>query len=106
MRNGRTRLIMLPTHGERIMNGRKFVLLSATLLIISGCATSRNAYYNAWEKMGYAKRERLVDNVKDASAEQGKAKQEFANALEQFRSVVNFEGGDLEKVYNKLNKSY
>ena len=71
-----------------------------------GCATTRNAYYNTWEKFGYAKRERLVDNVKAARKEQVDAKQQFSSALEQFKSVVNFKGGDLETVYNKLNKEY
>jgi succinate dehydrogenase/fumarate reductase flavoprotein subunit len=74
--------------------------------LVAGCATSRKAYYNAWEKFGYAKRERLVDNVKDARQEQVEAKQQFANALEEFKSIVNFEGGDLEAMYNKLSKSY
>jgi hypothetical protein len=92
---------------EIIMTAPLKRLASLALIIaLTGCATTRSMYYNSWEKLGYAKRERLVDNVKEASAAQGKAKQEFANALEQFRSVVNFEGGDLEKVYNKLNKSY
>ena len=71
-----------------------------------GCATTRKAYYNTWEKFGYAKRERLVDNVKAARAEQVEAKKEFASALEQFKSIVNFKGGDLENLYNKLNKEY
>ena len=78
----------------------------ALVLLATGCATTRKAYYNAWEKFGYAKRERLVDNVKEARQEQVEAKKEFANALEQFKSVVNFKGGDLEAMYNKLNKSY
>lgn len=85
--------------------------LAATLiglaLLPAGCSTTRKAYYSAWEKFGgYAKRERLVDNVKEARREQVEAKQQFASALEQFKSVVNFEGGELEKVYNKLDKEY
>lgn len=76
------------------------------LALLAGCQTARTAYYNAWEGIGYAKRERLVDNVKAAQQEQTEAKKEFANALEQFKSVVNFDGGDLEKAYNKLNDSY
>ncbi len=76
------------------------------LLLAAGCATSRKAYYNAWEKLGYAKRERLVDNVKDARKEQVEAKEQFASALDEFKSVVNFNGGDLEKMYNKLNDAY
>ena len=80
------------------------LLLAASLA--GGCATTRSAYYNAWEKFGYAKRERLVDNVKAARQEQVEAKKQFANALEQFKSVVNFDGGNLENLYNKLNKEY
>ena len=83
---------------------RATALLIVTFLV--GCATTRELYYDAWEGMGYAKRERLVDNVKEARDEQAQAKQEFANALEQFKSVVNFQGGDLEAMYNKLNKAY
>src|SRR5687768_9576841 len=90
----------MPRHHVRSL---PFVLF---VLVLTGCSTSREMYYNAWEKFGYAKRERLVDNVKEARQEQVEAKQQFANALEQFRSVVNFQGGDLEKVYNKLNDQY
>ena len=82
------------------------VLTSALFLPAGGCATTRKGYYNAWEKMGYAKRERLVDNVKEARQEQVEAKQQFTSALEQFKSVVNFQGGNLEKVYNKLDREY
>jgi len=84
----------------------RFVIVAALISPLIGCQTTRTAYYNAWEKMGYAKRERLVDNVKAARQEQVDAKQQFATALEQFKSVVNFQGGDLEKLYNKLEKEY
>jgi ABC-type transporter Mla subunit MlaD len=77
------------------------------LAVAASCQTTREAYYNAWENFGgYAKRERLVDNVKAVSAAQNEAKQQFTSALEQFKSVVNYDGGDLEKMYNKLNKEY
>jgi len=82
------------------------ILLGLICLADTGCATTRGMYYNAWEKMGYAKRERLVDDVKAAREEQVQAKQQFSSALEQFKSVVNFNGGDLEAMYNKLNKEY
>jgi hypothetical protein len=83
-------------------------LIAAALLapLAGSCAKTRSAYYNAWERFGYAKRERLVDNVKAARAEQVQAKKQFATALEQFKSVVNFQGGNLEAVYNKLNREY
>ncbi len=89
---------------------RQFIqmLLICCLIMVAdtGCQTTRTAYYNAWEKFGYAKRERLVDDVKAARDEQDQAKQQFASALDQFKSVVNFQGGDLEAMYNKLNKQY
>ena len=64
------------------------VYIALVLLVIAGCATTRKYYYNAWEKFGYDKRERLVDNVKEARDEQAEAKKEFASALEEFKSVV------------------
>ena len=91
------------------MNSLRFPivgLLGAMMLLPAGCGTTRKAYYNTWEKFGYAKRERLVDNVKEARQEQVEAKEQFASALEQFKTVVNFQGGDVEKVYNKLNDEY
>jgi ElaB/YqjD/DUF883 family membrane-anchored ribosome-binding protein len=83
------------------------VVSLVALALFAGCQTVRTKYYNAWENFGgYAKRERLVDNVKAAAAEQNEAKEQFATALEQFKSIVNFDGGNLEKVYNKLNDEY
>ena len=85
---------------------RHAVIFCFVAALAGGCATTRKAYYNTWEKFGYAKRERLVDNVKAARQEQVEAKQQFASALEQFKSVVNFKGGDLEKLYNNLDREY
>ena len=80
--------------------------LLTLVLFTVGCGMARNAYYNAWEKAGYAKRERLVDSVKTARDEQNGAKTQFASALEQFKQVTHFEGGDLEKAYDKLKGEY
>ena len=85
---------------------RTYIATAALLLLVAGCATTRKYYYNAWEKFGYDKRERLVDNVKEAREEQVEAKKQFASALEEFKSVVNYKEGDLDKMYSKLNKSY
>lgn len=80
--------------------------LLAAALLFGGCATARNAYYNAWEKAGYAKRDRLVDNVKSARDAQDGAKTQFVSALDEFKKVQAFNGGDLEKVYDKLKGEY
>lgn len=73
------------------------------LLFLVGCET---AYYNAWEKLGIEKRDILVDRIENTQEAQEDAQEEFKDALEQYRSVVNFDGGDLEKLYNKLNAEY
>jgi len=54
------------------------------------------------EKLGYPKREMLVDRVQKARDAQEEAKEQFQSALEEFTAVTNFQGGDLEKLYNKL----
>lgn len=72
-------------------------------MIIGGC---QSAYYGAMEKLGYEKRDILVDNVQDARKAQEAAKKQFESALEQFIAVTNFEGGDLERQYRKLKDEY
>jgi len=58
------------------------------------------------ETFGYEKREILVDRVEDARDEQEQAKTQFTSALEDFKQVVDFEGGDLEAMYHQLDKGY
>ncbi len=70
------------------------------LLALTGC---QSMYYKTMEKFGVEKRDIMVSRVKDARDSQQDAKQEFANALEQFKSVVSLKGGDLEAKYNKLS---
>jgi hypothetical protein len=55
------------------------------------------------EKVGIHKRDIMVDRVKSARDSQGEAKKQFLTTMEQFRSVVNFQGGNLEREYNRLN---
>jgi hypothetical protein len=69
----------------------------------SGC---QSAYYNALEQFGYHKRDLLVNRVQNAQDSQQAAKEQFASALETFKSVVNFEGGELEASYDQLNDEY
>lgn len=85
---------------------KRFLLvcvLGLTPFVISGC---QSAYYSAMEKVGVHKRDILVDRVEDTRDAQDEAQEQFLNALDQFRSVVNFEGGELEAAYNKLQKEY
>lgn len=81
---------------------RKLSLLLAVLLL----AACQTAYYNTMERFGIEKREILVDRIGDAQKAQEEGQEQFQDALEQFRSVVNFDGGQLERVYNRLNREF
>lgn len=72
------------------------------LAILLGAVGCSSAYYGAMEKIGVHKRDIMVDRVKEARDTQEEAKQQFLSAMEQFKSVVRFQGGDLEKEYNRL----
>lgn len=77
--------------------------LGLLLVLLSGCSS---VYYNAMEKLGYEKRDLLVDRVEDARAAQEAAREQFASALDQFIAATNFQGGDLEAAYRRLNAAY
>ena len=81
-------------------------LMGATILAapaLGGCAS---AYYSTMEQFGVEKRQILVDRVVMAAESQEEAKEEFADALEAFKAVVDFDGGELEKTYDKLKGEY
>jgi ElaB/YqjD/DUF883 family membrane-anchored ribosome-binding protein len=78
-------------------------LCIAALSLTTGC---KSAYYKTWEKLGWAKRDILVDRVKDARDDQEAAKKQFQTTLDQFKAVTGFNGGDLEAKYKKLNSAY
>ncbi len=83
------------------------VLSVAILPGLNGCAkTARNAYYGMWGKLGYEKRDILVERVIKARDEQNQAKEEFKTTLEKFQELTGFKGGELEAKYKKLNSAY
>lgn len=89
---------------------RRFVIallaLSAasTLFVtLPGCASAGIAIR---EKLGYAKREQLVDRVQEARDGQEAAKVQFESALAEFLAVTKVSGGELEAQYNKLKREY
>lgn len=81
----------------------KITLVTLMLACLSGCQT---AYYSAMEQVGVHKRDILVDRVEEARESQEEAQEQFKDALEQFRSVVSFDGGELDKLYNRLQGEY
>ncbi|WP_088332715.1 DUF2959 domain-containing protein [Lacimicrobium sp. SS2-24] len=77
--------------------------LACGLPLLSGC---QSAYYSAMEKVGFEKRDILVDRVEDTRDAQEEAQQQFSSALEQFSQLINFDGGELQDVYDNLKDQY
>lgn len=77
------------------------VLLSA--IALAGC---QSIYYGTMEQFGVQKRDILVDRVEDARNAQQEGQEEFKDALDQFRFVVDFEGGELEEKYDTLRDEF
>jgi hypothetical protein len=77
----------------------KVLTMVMTCLLLAAC---QSTYYKTMEAFGYHKREILVDRVEEARDAQQQAKEQFQTALEKFTEVTGFEGGDLEKKYDKL----
>jgi uncharacterized protein YukE len=82
---------------------KQSLALVIALLLLAGC---ESAYYDTMEQFGVHKREILIDRIKDAQAAQEDGQEQFKDALEQFQAVVNFDGGDLEVIYKKLDAEY
>jgi hypothetical protein len=78
-----------------------FFMLCALSLV--ACSST---YYKAMDSIGFEKRDILVDRVEEARDAQDDAAGQFASALDQFRSVVTVDGGDLEKVYDRLSGEF
>lgn len=74
-----------------------------SIFVLTGC---QSAYYSAMEQVGYHKRDIMVDRVEDAKSSQQDAQEEFTSALEALSGLTNFDGGDLEAMYNKINDRY
>ncbi|MBT8065803.1 MAG: DUF2959 domain-containing protein [Gammaproteobacteria bacterium] len=76
-------------------------LVGLVLVALTGCASVQ---YSALEKVGIHKRDILVDRVEDARDSQAETREQLVTAYEELSELVGYEGGELEKKYNRLNK--
>lgn len=84
-------------------------LLLAVAVAASGCNVVdrlRDAGFDTLEKVGMERRELLVRRVDKARESQVDAKEEFADALEEFKALVGYDGAELEKAYRKAADAY
>ncbi|SDY73912.1 DUF2959 domain-containing protein [Nitrosomonas halophila] len=85
------------------MNNLKHIGILFLVILLAACSSM---YYSGLEKIGIPKRDVLVYRVEKARDTQEATKEQFKSALEQFTAVTNYQGGDLESLYKKLNREY
>jgi hypothetical protein len=76
------------------------------LLSFFSLAACTKIYYASMEKIGKEKRDILASRILDARKDQEKAKEQIKTTMEAFQELTGFQGGDLEKVYKRLNGEY
>lgn len=79
------------------------VSLLVLTFAICGC---QSAYYKTMEQFGVHKRDILVSNVEEARESQEDASKQFKSALHEFSALTNFDGGDLQDTYERLNDEF
>lgn len=85
----------------------RLLIVGLLSLCLVGCQNMVDkAVIAAWEKVGVEKRDILVDRVEDAKESQEEAQQQFSSALEEFSTLINFDGGELQDVYDNLKDQY
>ena len=89
-----------------LKRGMVLTMLLVGTMLAGGAGGCKSTYYNTWEKLGWEKRDILVDEVKDARDDQAAAKAQFQTTLERFQAITKFQGGALEAQYKKLNSDY
>lgn len=76
------------------------------LMVMTVLIACQSTYYAVWEKLGKEKRHLLRDQVEKAREDQAQASEEFKDALTRLKEMSGFDGGDLEKMYNRLSDDY
>jgi len=85
---------------------RNIFWVLAALVLAASLGGCRSMQYQALESVGIEKRGILEARVEAASEAQDAAGAQFETTLDRFRSVVEFDGGDLERAYRQLNREY
>ena len=79
------------------------ISILSILVLLAACQTT---YYAVWEKLGKEKRHLLRDQVEKSREDQEKASEEFKDALTRLKEMYGIDGGELEKMYNRLSDDY
>ncbi|HYZ86767.1 MAG TPA: DUF2959 family protein [Bryobacteraceae bacterium] len=79
------------------------VFVPVLCLLLAGC---NSLYYAGMEKLGKEKRDILVQRILAGKKDQQEAQKQIKTTLEAFQEVTGFQGGNLERVYKKLNGEF
>ena len=96
---------------SRYVKGKKrwvtlLALLFGVYQILSPNGVGANWGIPSYDTFYKEPRDVLITRVEAASEAQQETAKEFRSALEEFKSVTNFSGGNLEAKFNKLNAAY
>jgi hypothetical protein len=80
-------------------------LFTVVALAVSA-AGCRTTYYSLWETFGKEKRDLLRDNVEKTRDAQAAATEQFKDALTHLKELYGFQGGELEKMYDRVRADY
>lgn len=72
----------------------------AAPLAMTGCASTT---IKLKEAFGIEKRQQLVTEVGQARDAQEEAREQFATTLDEFKALTGYDGGELERAYNRLS---
>ncbi len=81
----------------------KRLMIICSALFLFAC---QSAYYSTMEKFGIEKRDILVDRVEEAKESQEAAQQQFSSALDQLIQLTNYDGGEIQDVYENLKEQF
>src|SRR5437867_2225924 len=93
------RLQPLRNRASRAIGG----VLCALVILTVGC---RSVYYSTWEKFGKYKRDLLQSKVKQVRDDQKETTEQLKDALTRLQEIYGFKGGELEKMYRRLQSDY
>lgn len=93
----------IPMSRRKRLRYLNIALLCVFSCLLSGCNL---LYYSAMQHLGKEKRDILVSRIRSVKKDQQATQEQLKTTLQAFKEVTGFQGGNLEKVYNKLNKAY
>src|SRR2546430_15069479 len=92
-----------PNRGRGAGRVARAGILLLFVLCTVGC---RSVYYSTWEKLGKYKRDLLQSKVKQVRDDQKETTEQLKDALTRLQELYGFKGGELEKMYRRLQGDY